>query len=63
MDKEKGKENLLIMSNSLSVLKCVENNKINVYNNIYVTEIRKRIKENKGNNGGKIVLNWTTGTH
>lgn len=50
---------MIIMSDSRSVLKSVEDNKINVYKNIYVTEIRKRIKENKVKKGGKIVLSWT----
>lgn len=58
-DKGKRKENMIIMSDSRSVLKSVEDNKINVYKNIYVTETRKRIKENKVKKGGKIVLSWT----
>lgn len=55
-DKGKGKENLLVMSDSMSVLKSVEDNKISVYKNTYVMETRKRIKENKDKNGGKIVI-------
>lgn len=36
IDKDKGKENLLIMSDALSVVKKIENNIINVYSNIYI---------------------------
>lgn len=47
------------MSDSMSVLKSVEDNKISVYKNTYVIETRKRIKENKDKNGGKLVISRT----
>lgn len=45
--KENKKENILILSDSMSAIRNIGNNDISAYENMYVMEVRKRIYEIK----------------
>lgn len=55
------KNDIIIYTDSLSVLKSVKNNKINAYANPYILEIRQRyieLQKIKGRDGKKIIFCW-----
>lgn len=61
MINQKSKKDIIIYSDALSVLQAIMNNKISVYVNRYILEIRRKyfeLKKEKDREGKKIVICW-----
>lgn len=56
--KENKKENILILSDSMSAIRNIGNNDISAYENMYVMEVRKRIYEIEKEGNRKVILAW-----
>lgn len=57
-EKIQKKDNILILTNSMSAIKNIRNNDISTYKNMYVMEARKRIYEIEKEDNRKVILAW-----
>lgn len=57
-EKDTKKDNILILTDSMSAIKNIENNEITTYKNTYIMEARKRIYEIKKRKNRKVILAW-----
>lgn len=53
---QKKKDNILILTDSMSTIKNIRNNDISTYKNMYVMEARKRIYEIEKEDNRKVIL-------
>lgn len=60
-EKDTKKDNILILTDSMSAIKNIENNEITTYKNTYIMEARKRIYEIKKRKNRKVILAWIPG--
>lgn len=57
-EKDTKKDNILILTDSMSAIKNIRNNDISTYKNMYVMEVRKRIYEIEKEDNRKVILAW-----
>lgn len=58
---EEKKTNVLNMTDSLSAIQGLEDNRISVYKNNYTLEVRRRYFEHRKRNKKRIVIGWLPG--